>query len=261
MFEGLIEVGRRAESGRRSATFGVALCLHLCALAAIVIAGDSKMLPIHEPPIQVTFLRFAPLPMASEVEPGPGTAPAAAPAPGPATSIRPVEPLAETAPALPQTKEPVLSAPSPEVVQPQATPEEVFTEPFAEPQAAGGAGVKAGVEGGVPGGIEGGVPGGVEGGVIGGVPGGNALPPVVIQRVQPDYPPRARNARVEGVVKLEAVIRADGTVGDIKVLQGLRMGCTEAAIEALRRWRFRPGKRNGVPVDVPFTLTVDFILG
>jgi protein TonB len=71
---------------------------------------------------------------------------------------------------------------------------------------------------------------------------------------------QARVARVEGEVKLEAVIRGDGTVGDIRVVQGLRLGCTEAAIEALKRWRFRPGERNGVSVDVYFMLTVDFIL-
>ncbi len=70
----------------------------------------------------------------------------------------------------------------------------------------------------------------------------------------------ARSSRVEGQVKLEAVIRRDGTVGDIKVVQGLRMGCTEAAIAALKQWRFRPEERNGVPVDVYYTLTVGFKL-
>jgi hypothetical protein len=44
------------------------------------------------------------------------------------------------------------------------------------------------------------------------------------------------------------------------VIRGLRLGCTEAAIKALRHWRFQPGERNGVPVDVYFELTVDFLL-
>ncbi|MCK4304376.1 MAG: energy transducer TonB [Candidatus Eisenbacteria sp.] len=148
---------------------------------------------------------------------------------------------------------------STEIMQPQMTPEAINTEPVAgAPPAAAGAGVEEGVSGGVPGGTPGGVPGGVPGGLL--WAGGDVSVPVVIHRVQPEYPMIARRARVEGEVRLEAVIRRDGTVGDIRVVQGLRLGCTEAAIEALKRWRFRPGERNGIPVDVYFALTVDFIL-
>jgi protein TonB len=144
------------------------------------------------------------------------------------------------------------------MVQPQSTPASISAEPAAEaPDPPAGRGV------------EGGVPGGVPGGVLGGTPwtsgplrtGGNVTAPVVLERIQPEYPAAARFARVEGQVKLEAVIRSDGTVGDVKVLQGLRLGCTEAAIEALKHWRFRPGERDGVPADVYFELTVDFVLG
>ena len=150
---------------------------------------------------------------------------------------------------------------STEIVQPQVTPEVISTEPVAgAPTATPGEGVEVGVPGGIPGGIPGGVPGGqpLPSGPL--WAGGDVSAPVVIHRVQPEYPMKARVARVEGEVKLEAVIRGDGTVGDIRVVPGLRLGCTEAAMEALKRWHFRPGDRNGVPVDVYFMLTVDFIL-
>ena len=81
-----------------------------------------------------------------------------------------------------------------------------------------------------------------------------------MERVLPQYPALARAARVEGVVILEAVIRSDGSVGAIQVLRPLRLGCTEAAIDALRQWRFRPGTLQGVAVDVYLTLTVNFAL-
>ena len=91
--------------------------------------------------------------------------------------------------------------------------------------------------------------------------GGPVTSPVVLERVRPVYPTMARNAHLQGSVVLEAVIRRDGTVGEIRVVRGMRMGCTEAAIEALRHWRFQPGEYHGVPADVYFELTVEFILG
>src|SRR5206468_1732039 len=90
--------------------------------------------------------------------------------------------------------------------------------------------------------------------------GGDVLPPEVISRNPPEYPMLARSARVEGIVRLEAIIRRDGTVGDIRVLQGLRMGCTDAAIEAVKLWRYKPGMQNGVPVDVYLDVKVEFRL-
>jgi protein TonB len=112
------------------------------------------------------------------------------------------------------------------------------------------------------------VHGGVIGGVLGGDPsakgpfwpGGEVTGPQVLERVRPVYPTAARNVRLEGAVKLRAVILRDGAIGEIEVLEGLGLGCTQAAIQALRRWRFRPGERNGIPVDAYFELTVDFTM-
>jgi protein TonB len=87
---------------------------------------------------------------------------------------------------------------------------------------------------------------------------GETSEPVALRRVLPEYPLLARQARIEGEVVLDALILSDGTVGEVRVVRGLPLGCTQAAIEALRRWSFRPGERDGVAVDARFTLTVDF---
>jgi protein TonB len=90
--------------------------------------------------------------------------------------------------------------------------------------------------------------------------GGDVKPPVVISRVDPVYPEVARKARISGIVIIEAIIDKGGTVRDVKVLKGLPFGLDQAAADAVRRWRFKPGTLNGQPVDVIFNLTVNFKL-
>ncbi|HJW93359.1 MAG TPA: energy transducer TonB, partial [Thermoanaerobaculia bacterium] len=68
----------------------------------------------------------------------------------------------------------------------------------------------------------------------------------------------ARHAHITGVVVVEAVIGKDGRVEDVKVLKGLPMGLSDEAVSAVRQWRFKPGTLNGEPVDVIFSLTVNF---
>ncbi|MFN2441722.1 MAG: energy transducer TonB, partial [Thermoanaerobaculia bacterium] len=90
--------------------------------------------------------------------------------------------------------------------------------------------------------------------------GGDVKPPVVINRVDPVYPEVARKARIQGIVIIEAIIDKRGNVTNVKVLKGLPFGLDQAAADAVRRWRFRPGTLNGQPVDVIFNLTVNFKL-
>jgi protein TonB len=80
--------------------------------------------------------------------------------------------------------------------------------------------------------------------------------------VQPEYPELARVARIEGRVILQAIILKDGTVGEIEVLTCNRpsMGFEESAITAVRNWRYRPAMQGNRPVDVYFTVRVDFDL-
>ena len=85
-------------------------------------------------------------------------------------------------------------------------------------------------------------------------------PPTVLSRVEPQYSEEARKARYQGTVVLEAIVRRDGTVDIQRVVRSLGFGLDENAIQALKQWRFRPGTRNGVPVDVSLNIEVNFNL-
>jgi TonB family protein len=135
----------------------------------------------------------------------------------------------------------------------------------------------------------GGVVGGVPGGVVGGIPGGalndvlhsNGTAPVLastpapapkrirvptrmaeanlVYDVAPKYPAEAGRERIEGTVVLMAVIGKDGTVQDVRVQSGLPV-LAQAAIEAVKQWRYRPYLLNGEPVEVDSQITINFNL-
>jgi protein TonB len=101
------------------------------------------------------------------------------------------------------------------------------------------------------------------GGGTGGGPyraGSGITPPRLVREVKPDYTEQARRRGLEGDVVLEIVVRSNGSVGDVKVLQGLGGGLDERAIEAVRQWRFSPARRHGTPVDVIVEVAVEFKL-
>jgi TonB family protein len=90
---------------------------------------------------------------------------------------------------------------------------------------------------------------------------GIALPSVVSE-TKPTYTPAALQAKIAGDVLLAVVVKADGTVGDVTVSRSLdrKYGLDQAAVNAVEKWKFRPGTLNGQPVDVIFNLTVNFKL-
>jgi protein TonB len=83
--------------------------------------------------------------------------------------------------------------------------------------------------------------------------------PRKIVDVMPVYPEVARRGRVEGLVIIEAVIDASGQVESARVLRSLRL-LDQAALDAVRRWRFTPALLNGEPIPVVMTVTVNFRL-
>ena len=125
-----------------------------------------------------------------------------------------------------------------------------------------GGGIGTGVGGGVGPGRGPGVGPGEGGGIGGGVyrVGGGVSAPVVIYRVEPLYSEEARRARYQGVVVLWAIVRKDGSLEILKLVRGLGLGLDESAITALKLWRFRPGMKDGVPVDVALNVEVSFTL-
>jgi TonB family protein len=132
----------------------------------------------------------------------------------------------------------------------------------------------SGVVGGVAGGVEGGVEGGVAGGVQGGVAGieaqkrfegdairavGDVKPPKLVKQVNPVYPAEARKAGVEGVVILEAKADEQGNVVDARILRSVAP-LDQAAIEAVKQWKYEPMILDGKARKVLFTVTVRFTL-
>lgn len=90
--------------------------------------------------------------------------------------------------------------------------------------------------------------------------GGNVRAPEKISYPQPAYTEIARKARIQGVVIVQAIIDKQGNVTNVKVLKGLPMGLEEAAVEAIKTWKFKPATLNGKPVAVYYNLTVNFKL-
>jgi protein TonB len=81
----------------------------------------------------------------------------------------------------------------------------------------------------------------------------------LIHDVAPQYPPEAGRARIEGTVVLLAVIGTDGSVKDVRVENGLPI-LAQAAIDAVRQWRYKPYMIDGEPVEVDSRITINFTL-
>ncbi len=165
------------------------------------------------------------------------------------------------------------------LTQPKAIPDQVaIIDEDAAPPPAGIAGVVGGV-----GGSAGGQLGGVLGGIISNTPSVAPPPPPppvkkappptpkrirvggavqkarLLRQVQPQYPPLARQARIQGTVKLTAVIAKDGTIQELKVLNGHPL-LIPAALQAVKQWRYKPTLLNGTAVEVVTQIDVNFTL-
>lgn len=138
-----------------------------------------------------------------------------------------------------------------------------------------------GVVGGVPGGVPGGALGGVMGGVLGGIPsaapppppkavekpkppsqirvGGNVQAAKLIRQPKPLYPPLAKQARIQGTVRFNAIIGKDGAIANLQVVSGHPL-LVPSALEAVKQWVYQPTLLNGDPVEVVTQIDVNFTL-
>jgi protein TonB len=260
----------------------VSTSLHALAVATILFiaslgfaVADERTDPIKEEPIRLVFIatpgpggggggggmKFkTPPPKAqrkgiakiSSPVPARALPPPMRPAPPPPEPPKPLEAKQVVAPIVikpadPQEREGVL-AKAPEV------------PPSPGPGTGGGVGSGRGT--GLGEGDGSGIGDGSGGGTGGGPfrPGSGVEPPRLLREVKADYSDEARRANIEGEVELEIVVRSNGTVGDIKILRGLRAGLNERAVQAVRQWRFSPGRMKGVPVDVVVQVGVEFRL-
>lgn len=197
--------------------------------------GGGGGTPITPPPPQP-----AP-PEATRTEETPAPVPVPVEEPQPAPESEPVEPQ-PPAPAV------LAAAPSPGAALAAMTP------------AAAGDGRESG-----PGSGRGTGPGvgpGDDGGFGGGAfqPGNGVTSPEPIQRAAPNYTVDAMRARAQGVVTVACVVEPNGECGDLKVIRTFTPphGLDQQALAAARRWRFRPGMRDGMPVRVLVNLEIEF---
>jgi protein TonB len=234
IMENLIESERRGISSRSVGTKLISAGIQLAVIAALIAIPLLATDGMPEPPeVMMSFL--APPP-----PPPPPPAPPAARAP------KPVETARAKAP------KPI---PTSEFVAPVEVPTEIAPEDFSVASDF------------VPGSVDTGVPGGALGGVEGGMPGapaeepvrvgGEVQPPKKVKDVPPEYPTTARNARVQGTVILEAVIDSRGVVADVRILKSIPL-LDEAAVEAVKQWRYQATLLNGQAVPVVMTVTVNF---
>jgi TonB family protein len=176
-------------------------------------------------------------------------------------AVEPPPPVAKPDP-VPPVVAPVVSAPADPKDQPG-----VLVAPAASPAPAsqgpgtgGGSGSGAGT--GIGQGNGSGIGEGTGGGTGGGPyrPGSGITAPAILREVKPDYTEDARRRGLSGDVVLEIVVRSDGSVGTVRVVQGLGAGLDQRAVDAVRQWRFSPARRLGTPVDVLVEVAVEFRL-
>ena len=92
-------------------------------------------------------------------------------------------------------------------------------------------------------------------------PGNGVTNPVLIKEVKPNYTEGAIRRRVQGVVEMSVVVLRDGTVGDdVRITKSLDEELDQQAIIAVRQWRFRPGTKDGEPVNVRVSVEMTFTL-
>jgi len=295
----LLESGKRHQKGGWKATLAslgvhgglIALILFISTQATQKVAAENKS--IH------AFLSSKAAPPPPPPPPPPPAASHAASTPKivkpvhvtPQTFVQPREIPKE----VPKVNMPI---PTTKVAEVDPTPAQPSNDPPGAQEGGVPGGVVGGVVGGQQGGTVGGevggqiggVLGGEKGGVVGGTAvgtgtgtgegdkpappppppepkeegplrvGGDVKAPVAINRAKPDYTDAARKGHINGVVIVEAIVNKQGEVEQVKVLKGLPLGLSEQAVDAVKKWRFKPGTLNGEPVDVIFSLTVNFTL-
>jgi protein TonB len=241
-FHSLVFSEPQSRTRSLATTVATSMVLHAVLIAAMVLLPIMMYEGMPEPGAAIRAFFVAPIDMAPPPPPPPPPAPAARSA---STVVPRPQPVDEG-----------------RFVAPIEIPEEIKPEQ----------GLDLGVEGGVPGGVEGGVPGGVVGGVVGGLPlgpppppvkvvrvGGAIIAPKLLKKVTPEYPQLASAARITGIVIIEAHVGTNGAVKTATVIRGIPL-LDEAALAAVRQWRYQPLLLNGEPTEFILTVTLVFNL-
>lgn len=258
MFEqSLVGLDTRKKSRRGWFSLPVAILIHLVALATFTFAGYWHIEEVPEPMVQEIF--FVSMP----------------PPPPPPLGSGQQEKKAETKQVEVKPVVPEQTIQPPVDPEPQTTTSPVLDNVVNLPPGGDPRGSKDGVEHGDPDiGVEHSncvgctgdstvIVGNADPEPVNSLPivvGGAVTKPEILFKTQPRYTEMARRAGIQGVVILKAVIDERGYVTNLEVERGQPMGLDQAAVEAVKTWRFKPATLHGRPVKVYFYLTVNFQL-
>jgi TonB family protein len=242
---------------RLAPALSVSAAVHftLAVIGLVLLAGDDARAPVDMPPFPTKFVFVA--------TPGAGGGGGGRPDPAPAQALeipahrQPATLSIEVVPAKPvDTPPPALDVrvetDAANILRAAGLTVTALAAPGGDGRGTGiGSGRGPGADPGDDSGFGGALP-----------TGGDVTAPTVVKQVQPRYTSQAMVSKISGLVVLEAVVRADGTVGAVRVVKSLdaRLGLDRAAIDAATQWMFKPGTRRGQAVDVIVTLILEFRL-
>ncbi len=265
--------------GRQKKSWLMSLGLQSAAVALLFTLASTKVAPEHvrrivtlfAPPLEPPIKDYAP--SYGRAGGGGGDGSVLPPSKGrlPEASLKPFTPPVAVANNLDPklTIEPAIAAP-PDLILPQVNMAQ-YGDPLAKlgPASNGpgsGSGIGSGPGGGVgPGSGPGYGPGPGDGGsglgpAIYRAGAGGVSAPALLFKVEPEYSEEARKAKYQGTALLYVTVDPSGRATNIRVVRSLGLGLDEKAIEAVRKWKFKPGYKDGRPVPVAATIEVNFRL-
>ena len=250
MFESTLEAQSLHEGQSRFSALSAAALAHVAIGLAIVAITAIMVPPVHAPDAPPPIFVIGPRILLEDVAPRPIRPPA--PKKGSeAARLGVIVAPRRVIPYAPQRTTPETPLLSPPEDSPQGP----------EPIGAGAPGDRDGNAWGVDGGTGNGEAGPGDG--VGVAPvdvTGDMVRPALLVKVEPAYPLSARRAGLGGRVTLRAVIAEDGSVVSVEVFASTNPLFDEAAVEAVRKWRYRPALMNGRPVRVYFSVVVSFLV-
>jgi len=250
MFESTLEAQGLNDGERRFGSLSTAVLAHAGIVAAIVAVTAIIVPPVILPEPPPDFVRIVSVPPLGELSrrPSDQTRKKGADNPKPAQAVAP---------------RPVEEHPAP-VETPSTLPTPAAGPSDSDLDGDGGPpGVPTGLDDGGPGGFGGGLENGTSGEGLPADPvfvTGDMVKPVLLVKIEPEYPSVARKAGMGGRVTVSAVIGLEGGVESAEVLASTNPLFDQAALDAVRKWRYRAATMNGRPVRVYFTVVVDFVV-
>jgi protein TonB len=245
-----------APRGKRAAG-ATAISLAIHALIFALIGYFTYQAATTVAPVQETFTKLIFL-----QQPGPGGGGGGSQAPAPKKELSIPKPKAPDPLPVPQVTPPSPIVPPPTLVTPVVTPNATIAQATGSSSVSlanlGGGGRGTGIGSGTGSGVGPGRGGGFGDGAY--MPGAGIVNPELLVEVKPGYTADAMRAKVQGLVYVEAVVLENGTVGDVRVVRSLEPGLDQKALEAARKWIFRPARKDGKPVPLRISIELRFSL-